>query len=429
MKRTIFLPLLLLLVANQAKAQGASLAKSAGKALTTYNMDRANNGNKLDEAKTKILEALQYPEAQAMASVWITKGDIYSTIIENDMAKRIFNQSSSPLTGDNDALVAFQSYKKGFEIAEKKFEKSDAIKGIAIVEGHLVNIGVEKYQASLFEKAFFSFQAALQSHDILSSNGQKSVLDDSKQREDIMLFTAKCAQMANLNSEAIGYYETLYKAGTDKAEVYEALYSLKAQKGDEVGANNILKEGRNKFPNDAALLFAEINDYLKKGKLEELISRLNEAIKQEPNNVGLYVTLGNVYDNLYQGEMRAQNADKADAYFKEAEKNYHNAQEKDPNNMDAAYSLGSLFYNKAAFLIQKLNSLPNDNASEVMQLFDTALPYFQKAETLNPNDLNTLIALSEIYARKEDTDKSNEFKKRLETVKSGDSNKNSYFKK
>lgn len=87
---------------------------------------------------------------------------------------------------------------------------------------------------------------------------------------------------------------------------------------------------------------------------------------------------------------------------------------------------------------QEMNALPDDFSSaglkklqtmkdEVMALFDQALPYFQTAESLDPNDMNTLIALNEIYARKED-ELSTEFKKRLDTVKEGGKNTTSHFK-
>ena len=66
--------------------------------------------------------------------------------------------------------------------------------------------------------------------------------------------------------------------------------------------------------------------------------------------------------------------------------------------------------------------------AEVFAQFDNALPYFQKAEALNPNDRNTLIALREIYAKKDDLVISNEFKKRLENI-DNKINNTSYFKK
>lgn len=423
---------------TQAQEDGTKLAKSAGKALTSYNIDPSNNGGKLDEAKQKIDQALQLPDAQALASAWLTKGDVYSTILQRDLAKRMLNPNS-PLSGDNDALASFEAYKKAYELAAKKYEKADAVKGMTDLQGHLINIGVTKYEAAEYEKAYNSFQASLSSHEILTANGQKSILEDPAQLDNQIYITALAASLAKRPKDALPLYEMMYKKGTDKAAVYEGIYNIKVETGDEAGAQAILEEGRKKFPEDSGLLFAEINTYLRKGKLEELISRLKQAIQQEPNNIGLYVTLGNVYDNLYQREQTAKNDAKANEYFEEAKKYYTQATEKDPKNVDANYSLGALYYNKAAFRTQALNALPEDFSSagikryetmknEIMGLFDQALPHFQKAESLDANDANTLIALSEIYARKED-DLALEFKKRLENVKSGSKNAASWFKK
>ncbi len=422
-----------------AQGEGANLAKSAGKALTSYNLDPSNRTDKLEEAKTKINQALQYPEAQALASAWITKGDIYNTFLQRDIFKAQISRKST-FTGDNDALEAFNGYKKGYELATKTYEKSDAIKGFSEVQGSLINIGVSKYEAAEYMKAFLSFQAALQSHQLLKSNAQKSLLDDQEQYNNQVYATGLAAQMANRNDDALRYFEILYKAGTGNSAVYEGIYNIKSQKGDDAGAGRILAEGRQKFPENSGLLFAEINEYLKKGKLEELTTLLRQAIAQEPNNVQLYVTLGSVYDNLYQGEQQAQNPAKADEYFNAAKKYYLDATKRDPKNLDAFYSLGTLYYNKSARLTQQMNALKEDFSgagiqrytklkNEVMAQFELALPYFKKAESLNPNDQNTLIALSEIYVRKEEPELFAEFKKRLETVKAGGKNPDSYFKR
>ncbi|MEI6408413.1 MAG: hypothetical protein WCR52_03450 [Bacteroidota bacterium] len=439
MKKTILALAGFLLLAGVGVAQedGAKNAKSAGKALATYNMDRANNNAKLTEAKQKIDQALQTTEAQALPSAWLTKGDVYSTFIENDMARRLIDQKA-PLTGDNDALIAYDAYKKAYDIAVKKYDKSDAVKGISAMQAHLINIGVDKYSAGAYDKSFASFRAALQAHDVLKENSQKSILDDAKQLDDITYFTGKSASLAKLNKEALVYYEKLYTKGTENTDVYQSIYDAKIAMGDEAGAAKILDEGRKKFPNDPSLLFTEINVYLKAGKLSELTDRLKQAIKQEPNNVGLYVTLGNVFDNLYQGALKDKNDKGAKEYFDEASSYYNQALAKDPKSVDAVYSLGALYYNKAALRTQEMNALPDDFSSaglkkseafknEIMGLFDQALPYFQKAESLNPNDTNTLIALTEIYARKED-DLSLTFKKRLEVVKAGGKNPDSHFK-
>ncbi len=439
MKKVLFAlaGFLLVTFAAQAQEDGAKLAKQAGKALAAYNQDPAGNKAKLAEAIQKIEEAMQTPEAQALASAWLTKGDVYNRRLDSDLTARVLNPSA-PFTGDNDALLAFEAYKKAYENpAAKKYEKSDALKGIQTVQASLINIGGSKYENKDYEKAYFSYEASLQAHKVIADAKEQSVFDDPAIYNDQMYFTAVIAIMAGRCKDAIPYLETLVKL--DSAKAFEPLYNCKVEAGDVAGAEKILTEGRKKFPEDSGLLFAEINAYLKKGKLDELTDRLKQAIKQEPNNVGLYVTLGNVYDNLYQTMYKEKNDAKALEYFNEAKNYYEQATAKDPANVDAVYSIGALYYNKAALRTQEMNALPEDFSStglkklkvlrdEVMLLFDQSLPYFQKAEGINPNDINTLIALNEIYARKEEETLSAEFKKRLEVVKGGGKNAASYFK-
>lgn len=422
-----------------AQEDPAKLAKQAARALTSYNMDPGSNAAKLEEAKQKIDQALKAESVQALVSAWQTKGEIYSTIIQREMMLRQLNPTM-PLSGDNDALEAYEAFEKAYKLATKKYEKADAAKGIAEVQGYLVNVGLLKYEAQAYDRAYRSFDALIRSHDILSAEKLKSYLDNPEQYENQIYVAALCAQLAGMNDEAQMHYMRLYEKGNAQAAVYDGLYQIKTAKNDTLAAERILREGRQKYPNDGALLFAEINLYLKKGELDGLITRLKQAIEQEPNNLSLFITLGSVYDNLYQREAQAHNNDKATEYFNEAKKYYEKAIEIDPKASDAYYSLGALYYNKAAARTQDLNALPQDDYSaaaikkyqqiqkEIMAFFDEALPYFQKSESLNPNDINTLIALSEIYARKDDLEKANEFKKRLETVRGGGKNAEPYFK-
>jgi tetratricopeptide (TPR) repeat protein len=438
MKKVLFTMLSLFLAVGISSAQedGAKLAKSAGKALTSYNIDPSGNAAKLGEARDKIEQALKLPEVQAIGSAWQTKGEIYSTLLQKDLALRTIDPKAK-LKGDNDALVAFDAYKKAYELATKKYEKGDAIKGILEVQPSLINIGVSKYEIKEYDKAFLSFKASVESHNLLKANNQKSYLDDPNQYNDQVFFTGLIGSMANRCADAIPFLET--PALADSAKTYDPLYNCKLAVGDEAGAAKVLTEGRKRFPEDPGLLFAEINSYLKAGKLAELTGRLEQAIKQEPGNVGLYVTLGNVYDNLYQGALKEKNDAKAKEYFDQAKLNYTNGLAKNPDHVDANYSLGALYFNKAAVRTQEMNALPEDFSSaglkkmesmrnEVMALFELALPFFQRAESVDPNDMNTLIALNEIYARKDDEVLSPEIKKRLDVVKGGGKNASAYFK-
>ncbi|MFZ4633790.1 MAG: tetratricopeptide repeat protein [Saprospiraceae bacterium] len=437
MKKNLFTLVLLALSAVAVQAQeGAKLAKQASKALVSYEMDQANNAAKLDEAKTLINDALKNPDAQALASAWISKGQIYNTILQRDLARKMVDPKAT-MSGDNDALEAYNAFVKGNELATKKYEKADAIKGISEVQASLINVGIAKYDLSDYEKALASFEATLQSHDVLKAAGQKSILDADTTYDNQVFTTAITATLAKNCTKALEYYTQLYKKGSNKPAIYDGMYTCLNEQGKTEEAKKILAEGRAKFPDDSGLLFSEINVYLKEGRLDELTSQLKQAIKQEPTNIGLYVTLGNVYDNLYTRELKAKNDVKANEYFEEAKKQYEAAIAIDPKNADAQYSMGTLYYNRAALRSEELNALPDDYSAagikkyekiknDMMKQFDLALPFFQKAESLDPNDKNTLIALSEIYARKEDP-LASEFKKRLDTLNAGKKNATSYF--
>ncbi|MFN0035500.1 MAG: hypothetical protein ACKVUS_10545 [Saprospiraceae bacterium] len=446
MKKVLFALAAFVLITATASAQddGAKLAKSAGKALAAYNQDPAGNGSKLAEAKTKIDQALQAPEAQALTSAWIIKGDVYSTRIINESAMRQINPKAT-LSGDNDALEALNAYKTAYEKPEaKKYEKEQAVDGIVSVQGHLINMGVIKYNAKEYDKAFFSFKAALESHDILKANKKKSALDDPKDYDEQVFFTGFMAILANRCNDVVSYYEILYKKGTDSVTVYDGLFSCKMELKDEAGAVKILEEGRKKFPEASSLLFSEINYYLGKGRLSELTGRLEQAIKKEPGNVSLYRTLGDVYNNLFTAlledstKTQEQKLPKLKEYADLAKTNFKIAVAKEPNNADANYSLGALLYNETNILAQDMNATDFNTAAgkkryqelkvQMLAGVDEALKYFQTAESLAPNDQSTLAALVQAYGRKEDETLYMEFKKRLDVLKKGGTNAASYFK-
>jgi tetratricopeptide (TPR) repeat protein len=146
----------------------------------------------------------------------------------------------------------------------------------------------------------------------------------------------------------------------------------------------------------------------------------------EPDNVSVYVTLGQIYDKLYQDAV-ATDPVKADENFNKAMSYYQQAMAKDAKNFDAAYSVGALWYNKAAAYSIELNDLSSDYSpagnkkyeakkAQMEEAFNKALPLFLQAEQINPNDYNTLIALKEIYARQDKLDIAEQYKLKIEKI-------------
>lgn len=431
MKQFFISTFIVLLALNIADAQEyKKQLKAANKTLAKYYLDPVANKANLDEAIASINTIFSADDAKADPEAWITKGQIFNEIAKAEMNKKVISdqlKQEFTLPTPQAGLNALESFEKAMSMAVKKSQTKDALAGIRESEDHLNNIGITYFQIQDYANSYLNFKASLKSHDILKTNKEASRLDDAMVKNDQVFYTAYAGYNSEYKNETLPLFESLYTGGKAQPFVYEALFNLAADKKDITKAMEYLAAGRAANPDDNGLLFAEINFYLKEGKLDILTDKLKAAIAKEPDNVSVYTTLGNVYDQLNQQERTAGNIAKADEYFNLAFDYFKQSLEKDPKNFDATYSQGALYYNKAASMTAKLNELSNDYSSagtkkyneikaEMDGYFKQALPYFISAEQLDPKDQNTMIALKEIYARSGELNKSTEYKNKLEAL-------------
>ncbi len=427
MKKLLVVALAIITIASSALAQDAKKSlKSASKDLAQYYQDPINNAGKLEQSLVSVNKAFEDETVKLDPESWLIKGDIYNSIGNAESNMMMLNKDYQFKTPDA-GLKAAEAYRKALELAVKKNHTKDAIKGLQDSEGNISNAGIAAFTAKEYLKAFENFNTYLQVYDLLKTNKAKSRLDEDTLRQDIKYYNILAGYYGKAEDAVLlPLLMDVYKSGTDKSLIYEAIFNLNVKK-DEAGSLAILEEGRKKFPDETGLLFAEINYYLGKGKLDVLVDKLKAAIAKEPNNVSVYTTLGNVYDQLVTKERTAGNTAKAQEYFEAAFDYYTQAIKIEPKNFDAMYSLGALYYNKAAAYTADLNKLSNDYSkegtkkynvlkTEMEGVFEQALPYFIKAEGLDSKDKNTMIALKEIYARKGQLDKSSEYKAKLEAL-------------
>ncbi len=431
----------LLLFNYIGQAQDMDLAK---KAFLVYRLDQSRY-DKLGDA-VKYIQGEPAGEDANGAAYYQLRGEIFravATEIITIKQKGLGSMDKLPKV-DDPALVAFHAFETALQKAKaadpaKKLEVKEALDGISSLQSYLSNLGIYAYEAKKYKLAYENFDATLKTHEVLKANDASSSLDAPAVQQGQQYLAGLAAMNAGMSAEAMNYFEKLYQAGYEKPAVYESLYKLKTagDNPDMDAAYKYLAEGRKKFPDEVSLLFAEINHFLKMNMPEELVGRLKEAIEKQPTNDALYKTLANVYDNLYQKESKDGNREKMLEYYNGALEYYEHVITKNPKSFDAYYSKGALYFNRAAALSTELTEIDNtteegkkqydETKTEMMATFDKALPYLQKAESLDPNNANTLTALRQIYTRKDDAAMSDEMKKRLETVQNGGKNQESYF--
>ena len=425
MKRIFVAILALFLVSGNSFAQGEKSLKAASKSLSKFTADFSNTAA-LEEAKAFIEEAFQDEKVSSSAKSWNTRGDIYFNIADAQMKQKLINPAF--VTSDEVAGVqAVHAYLKAFEIADKKGDKKNALKGLRKAEDICNNVGVELYQANKYGNSLKNFKAELKASMVLSENGEESRLDIDNLKTEKYYFAGVTGYYAGEYEDAITLLKQAKETGTSEATLYQLMYEAMNKSGDGEGAFEYLEKGRELFPEDSGLLFSEINYYLGKGELDAMTIKLEQALEQEPTNVSVMLTLGQVHDQIHQQKSSAGNAEEAAGSFETSMKYYDMAIGAEPENFDANYSLGALYYNKAATFTEPLNEAANDLSAagtkkydalkeEMQGYFEKALPYFLKCDELNGTDRNTLIALKEIFVRKDMYDKSNEYKVRLESL-------------
>ena len=437
--RNFFLSALVALLAvSTAFAQsGEDRMKEASKAYDNYNTSR--DAVKLQEAVDAVMIAMEDPTVQADYKAYLEAGDIYAAAINQYVQDRTLanNEPIQPMVA-RAAATAADYYMKAYNMSDKKSGKKAALDGLQTLQGNISNEGIYAIQDKNYEDSYEAFNKSVQVHEFLTQNdGESAFAEDETKLNDERYYAALSAVLNENYDAAEPLFLALYEGDYSDVGLYDGLYKVYSGKGDMDQASKYLEEGREKFPDETQLLFTEINYYLAQGKLDELTGKLEEAIAAEPENVSLYSTLGSVYDQLYQTK-RAEEPEAAAGYFDQAKANYEKGLEIEPDNASLIYSLGALYYNRAATMTNDLVELGNDFSKEgqakyeelekeINTEFDTAFPYFQKAEKTDPNNLNTLNALKEIFARRDNYDASNEMKARIERVQAGETIEKSYF--
>jgi tetratricopeptide (TPR) repeat protein len=205
----------------------------------------------------------------------------------------------------------------------------------------------------------------------------------------VQFYAAVAATQLGDSPTAIKALERAKDTDFRQNDIYQYLAYEYQQAKDTVNFEKVLEEGMAKFPNEEYYLMNLINNYIYSGRNEKAIEYLNTAIAKDPNNSQLYHVMGMVYETGLKD-------------YANAEKYFSKALELNPEAVESLSSLGRVYYNQGVNKQGEANMINDskkyqEELTVAKDLFKKALPYFEKAHQLKPDESEYKIALRGIY--------------------------------
>lgn len=348
--------------------------------VSAYN---ANKDGDYRKAATYIEQAILVEKAASKDKTWRYRGEIYLNIAADPEVSAEY---------PNALVLAKESYEKAREVDVKGRYERECIEGLGRVQIMASNNGINFYNTEAFDLAGNSF-------DIAASVARTVDMVDTM----AVYNAALCYEKAGMTDLAIARYYECAEIKYQVPNVFLFISKLYRDAGDDEAALETLKNARKDYPREQSLIIEELNIYLTSGDFERAKTNLQLAAEQDPNNEILWFSLGSVFDNLGNSE--------------EAISAYLKAIEVKADYFDANYNLGALYFNQAVQGINAANDMwkprmTNKEAAaqkkletDAKELFNTAKPYLEAAFAINPEDLQTIRSLKDIYARTGEDDK------------------------
>lgn len=385
---------LLLTVALCVAASSASFAqkKAVKEAQGIAKGDKAD----FTEARSLIKGALENPESKDDAQTWYVAGFIEDQQFSAERTKQILGQQpNEPVMYD--ALIAILPYfKKAYELDQLPNEKgkikpkySKDIKSILSADHvYYFNGGAYYFDQKDYKKAYDFFNQYLEISELPMFEGTQTAEKDSTFMT-VQFYAAVAATQLGDSPTAIKALERAKDTDFRQNDIYQYLAYEYQQAKDTVNFEKVLEEGMAKFPNEEYYLMNLINNYIYSGRNEKAIEYLNTAIAKDPNNSQLYHVMGMVYETGLKD-------------YANAEKYFSKALELNPEAVESLSSLGRVYYNQGVNKQGEANMINDskkyqEELTVAKDLFKKALPYFEKAHQLKPDESEYKIALRGIY--------------------------------
>jgi tetratricopeptide (TPR) repeat protein len=225
-----------------------------------------------------------------------------------------------------------------------------------------------------------------------------------------LLNAAYCATLSKDFTSAKKFYIDLLNNKYKSVGLFVSLSDIYRMEKDYDNAIKYIELAKQDYPSDPKVFLGETSIYLTFNMTDKALKKLKEYITQDTLNYSVYFALGTIFDRMANDSaLSEENKTRA---FNDAMNAYKRSIALNPEYFDAYYNIGALCVNKAATLDLEANKLPLEEKElfdklkgEANEYLNFAAPYLEKACSMQPNDLNTLQTLRQIYVRTKQTDK------------------------
>lgn len=358
------------------------------------------DGKKFTEAKAAVKELMANPAAATDAAALDVAGYAYWKQFDEQGNKAMLQQEYDEAALNEGAMNAFKYWFECDKIAEttpnakgkidNKYRKNNAEKlSQPMMRNCLINGGVGAIQKE-------DYKTAMEYLGLYVDLAKQPMMAKYKIAETDTVFGSFAFYAVYAAANAKDWNAVLEYApyGLMSAEDGHYAQQFKCQALKELNRMdewmNAIQEGMAKFPTDNFFSSSLIDYFVSSGKGEEGLAYINGEIAKDPNNYYNYYMKG----FMLNSQKNFNDAD--EAYQKATSMNSDNAQ---------LYSFaGQNMFDAAAVLDEKADADQN----EINGYLKRALPYFEKAQQLAPEDKSMWFRfLNTIYYRLQMDDKYN----------------------
>ncbi len=339
----------------------------------------------LNTAKEALDKAIEHEKTMNLAETWT-----YYALVNADLALLDSTEASEQYI-----QKAVEAREKAISLdTEKENEQNINILG-SILAQYELNRGAKLWDGQDFLGAYSAFDKGLTylpgDTTLLYYSGMAAV-----NAQDYEKALAKYVELVPIDSFS------------NNRQIILDVSRLYLMQGDTTNAIKYAEIGTQKYPEDSELATQHIELNLMAGNDDQTIKAINDQVAKNPENKNLHYYLGIAYSET--GDIE------------NAEASYRKALDIDPNYLDANINLGGLILNKGIDHFNKTNNANLQQAEydteikKAYDIFDTALPYLEKAVEIDGKSQVALTNLKRYYEIKEDQAKIDELQARLDAL-------------